>query len=222
MIGQPYRVSYARSTSSGSAAPPDTRIRSSDRSDTPGWSSSAMYIAGTPWNTVTPSRRMTSSARPASNRGIRVSRPPAWIVALSAQVWPNAWYSGSAPRTTSSTPSASIRATVSALLPRFAWVSSMPFGRPVVPALYRMTAVSSAVLGTGSPGGIVRSSRRNSPGTTNMKSVRVPAVPASTVSAYACQAITSRAAQSSTYAAISRRFSSGSSGTTTAPARRTP
>nr|WP_262403345.1 hypothetical protein [Actinomadura sp. CNU-125] len=52
--------------------------------------------------------------------------------------------------------------------------------------------------------------------------MRVPSVPASTVSAYACQAITNRAAQSPRYAAISRRFSSGSSGTTTAPIRRMP
>ncbi|OLT13985.1 hypothetical protein BJF79_19435 [Actinomadura sp. CNU-125] len=138
-------------------------------SDTAGWSSSAMNIAGTPWNTVTPSRRITSSARAASNRSRSVSRPPAQIVAFSAHVCPNAWYSGSAPSTTSSTPSPCIRATVAAFPPRFACVSSIPFVGPVVPALYRSTAVSSPdVRATSSSGGAPRSSRPNSPGTTNM------------------------------------------------------
>ena len=46
-----------------------------------GWLSSAMYIVGTPSNTVTRSRWITSSTRPASKRGTRliVAEPDAQV-----------------------------------------------------------------------------------------------------------------------------------------------
>ena len=62
-----------------------------------------------------------------------------------------------------------------------------------------MTAVSPARPGDDlGSAGTPRSSRRNSSGTTKKQSVPVPAVPASAVSAKACQAISSRAPQSPT------------------------
>ena len=48
--------------------------------------------------------------------------------------WPKEWNSGSAPRTTESElTSQVVRETISALRARFVWVSSAPFGLPVVP-----------------------------------------------------------------------------------------
>ena len=120
-------------TSTGIAAPPETQTLSDDVSGSPGWLSIAVYIVGTPSNTVTRSRSMISSARPASKRGSSVSVPPTAIVAFSAQVCPKAWNSGSAPSVTVSASRSNSSTAVATLRIRFACVSCAPFGEPVVP-----------------------------------------------------------------------------------------
>ena len=62
----------------------------------------ALYIVGTPWNTVTPSRSMISSAFSGSKRGIIVTVAPTETALFIVQVWPKEWKSGSAPSSTSS------------------------------------------------------------------------------------------------------------------------
>jgi len=92
------------------------------------------YIVGTPSNTVTWSRPITSSAFVASNRGTRVRHAPERTDALSPQVSPKQWNSGRQPITTSfSLSSTRVSALSAALVVMFRWVSSAPFGWPVVP-----------------------------------------------------------------------------------------
>ena len=111
------------------------------------WCSIAAYIVGTPSKMVTLSRPMISRALPASNRGSSVRLPPAKIVAFRPQVRPKTWNSGRQPMVTSPGPAFSrVAAVSSALRVRFAWVSSAPLGRPVVPEVYRITAVVAAGL----------------------------------------------------------------------------
>ena len=93
----------------------------------------AWYIVGTPWNTVTLSRWMISSALAGSKRGTIDSIPPTAIVAFRPHVWPKEWNSGSAPRTTSSAVVWARSIIPLALARRLAWVSSAPLGLPVVP-----------------------------------------------------------------------------------------
>ena len=93
----------------------------------------AENIVGTPSKTVTLSRSMICSAFSGSKRGISVSVPPLAMQQLSAQVCPKEWNSGSAPRTTSLSPSSKSPRATRTLLERFEWVSSAPFGFPVVP-----------------------------------------------------------------------------------------
>ena len=93
-----------------------------------------MYIVGTPWKSVTRSRAMISSAFAGSKRGSIVTVLPLATLAFIVHVCPNEWKSGSAPRSTSSRESvASVPATVPQLRRRLPWVSSAPFGLPVVP-----------------------------------------------------------------------------------------
>ncbi len=76
---------------------------------------------------------MISSALSGSKRGISVRQPPATIVAFSPQVWPKEWKSGSAPRIIASPSIPNSSTATSAFLRMLAWVSSAPFGVPVVP-----------------------------------------------------------------------------------------
>ena len=77
---------------------------------------------------------MTSSARAGSKRGISVSAAPTETAALSPQVCPKEWNSGSAPSSTSSSvATASCFAAISQFVRRLSCVSSAPFGVPVVP-----------------------------------------------------------------------------------------
>ena len=95
--------------------------------------SSATYIVGTPWKTVTRSRSMIAIALPASKRGSSVSVPPTAIVAFNAHVWPKAWKNGSAPRVTLVSSRSNSSTAAATLRIRLAWVSWAPFGLPVVP-----------------------------------------------------------------------------------------
>ena len=128
--------SKARISSAGIAAPPDMHRRSVEVSAVSAESawSIALYIVGTPWKIVTRSRAMISSAFSGSKRGSIVTVAPLSTLEFIVHVCPNEWNSGSAPRRTSSLESlARVLPVAAQLRPRFAWVSSAPFGLPVVP-----------------------------------------------------------------------------------------
>ena len=92
------------------------------------------YIVGTPSKMVTWSRPIRSSAAAPSKRGSSVRHAPDSTDAFSPHVCPKTWNSGSPPITTSSgVASSRVRAEVRAFVRRLAWVSSAPFGEPVVP-----------------------------------------------------------------------------------------
>ena len=83
---------------------------------------------------MTPSRSTISSALSPSKRGIMVTQAPAVTAAFIVQVWPKVWNRGSAPSSTSSgEKSPRVLTTVRQFFSRFSWVSSAPFGWPVVP-----------------------------------------------------------------------------------------
>ena len=132
----PNCASNARSTSTGSDAPPEMHVRSEEVSGRwpRGTASIALYIVGTPRKTLTRSRSIIASALAGSKRGSSVRQAPAIRPAFIAAVWPKLWNSGSAPRITSSSVSRiSVSSFVFAFTYRFACVSSAPFGLPVVP-----------------------------------------------------------------------------------------
>ena len=143
---QPNFSSKPRRTSTGSAAPPETHTRSvAALAGSPsGRYSMAAYMVGTPSKTVTLSRCVMSSALAGSNLGSSVSVAAFATEAFSPQVSPNTWNSGRQPMTTlSGVPSSSVRAVTVALPVSPSWVSSAPLGLPVVPEVYKMTALSS-------------------------------------------------------------------------------
>lgn len=91
-------------------------------------------MVGTPWKVLTCSRTMISMARAASKRGIRTSVAPARQVELRETVCPKAWKSGRAPRTVSSgRMSLASKALTVAFITMLKWLSTAPFGTPVVP-----------------------------------------------------------------------------------------
>ena len=91
-------------------------------------------MVGTPSKTVTRWPAMIRRACAASNRGSRVRHAPDATATLSATVCPNTWNSGRPPNITSSGPAWTMSARdTSVLLMRLPWVSSAPFGCPVVP-----------------------------------------------------------------------------------------
>ena len=159
---QPNFSSNPRRISSGSEAPPEMQVRSVAvwAGSPSGACSMAAYMVGTPSKIVTVSRWMISSALAPSNLGSSVSVPPAATVAFSPQVRPKTWNSGRQPIVTSSVPFCSrVRVTRSALLVMLAWVSWAPFGLPVVPEVYKMTASSSPPRPDCSPAGTCPASR---------------------------------------------------------------
>ena len=112
-------------------------------------------MVGTPSNTVTRSRSITCSAAAGLNLGISVRQAPDTTAAFSPQVCPKLWNSGRQPITTSSGPrSSSVVAVTEAFFRMLACVSSAPFGVPVVPEVYRITAVSSSARGATSGAGV--------------------------------------------------------------------
>ena len=93
----------------------------------------ALYIVGTPANSVTLSRSMISSAFAGSKRGMNVSVAPDSAHAFMQHVWPKEWNSGSAPSTTSPSSVWNSPCDAFALASMFSCVSSAPLGWPVVP-----------------------------------------------------------------------------------------
>jgi hypothetical protein len=79
---------------------------------------------------------------------MRVTVEPLATAALRQQVWPNAWKKGRQPMMTSSGPRCSrVDATIAAFPCRLPWVSSAPFGVPVVPEVYDAAGLQHAVIG---------------------------------------------------------------------------
>ena len=109
-------------------------------------------MVGTASSTVTRSRRIRSIALAGSKRANSESPAPAAIAAFIAQVIPNTWNSGKQASTTSSSVSFTRRRTMTSWFePRLPWVSSAPFGVPVVPEVCSTTAVSESARSTGLP-----------------------------------------------------------------------
>jgi len=92
-----------------------------------------MHIVGTPRKTWTFSRANRSRAAFASNRSTRATDAPAASVMFSAADMPKTCASGAPPNTTSSCVTASSLPSVVATMRSPVWVSSAPFGPPVVP-----------------------------------------------------------------------------------------
>ena len=97
--------------------------------------SRAMHMVGTPRKTVVLLSRISSSAAAASKRGISATQAPREIAGFITPDWPRTWESGAAPKTTSpgiqSQQRPGQRTRPSRRSP--SWVSSAPFGSPVVP-----------------------------------------------------------------------------------------
>ena len=130
----PYLSSKVRMTSSGSDAPPDTATRSADRSrPVMSCCARACSMVGTPPITVHRSASMASSTAAGWKRGRIDRQPPYRTNTLITDDSPNTWKNGSTASTTSSlrTPN-SPPATVQFMY-SWKWVSSAPFGLPVVP-----------------------------------------------------------------------------------------
>ena len=91
-------------------------------------------MVGTPAKSVTRSRATIAAASSGVKRGSKVKLPPTARVAFWMQVWPKEWKRGSVARATSSAQTGTRRGTtIVQLTRRFEWVSSAPFGLPVVP-----------------------------------------------------------------------------------------
>ena len=108
--------------------------------------SSDQYIVGTPEKAVTFSLIIVSMTALGSKRGRSTIVEPLNRNAFIWTVWANEWNSGRA--TSDTTPSrgsngSAISREIIALVSILLWVSSAPLGLPVVPDVYRMTAVSS-------------------------------------------------------------------------------
>ena len=92
-------------------------------------------MVGTPAKSVMASRSMISKADFGSKRGNNEKLPPAAMVAFWMQVCPNEWKRGSVASALSSlrSSSTSLGTTNAQLRKRLLWLSSAPFGCPVVP-----------------------------------------------------------------------------------------
>ena len=100
--------------------------------------SSAQYIVGTPVQKPTCSRSIVSSTAAGSKRGSSTIRMPCSSPAFIWQVCAVEWNSGSVTSTTSCAMPPRIAGrnmsrVATAFSSMFAWVSSAPFGWPVVP-----------------------------------------------------------------------------------------
>ena len=91
------------------------------------------YMVGTPAKKVTFSCCISESAMRASKRGSSTSVAAAPNPALSCTLWPKEWNSGSVTRWTSCSTVPKTLWLLSAFMTMLAWVSSAPFGVPVVP-----------------------------------------------------------------------------------------
>ena len=90
-------------------------------------------MVGTPMNTVTRSRCMSSRTARGSNRGTSVMVPPSRTQVFMIDDSANTWNSGSATTTVSSAANSNSRPGMSAFMYSVMCDSTAPFGVPVVP-----------------------------------------------------------------------------------------
>ncbi len=121
-------------------------------------------MVGTPGIDVGLVRWIAARTCTASNRGSITISPPFSTVRLRTQVLAKTWKKGSTPRIRSSASwSGSIAFTCRALAVRFWCVSLAPFGVPVVPPVYWISAMSvcgSIATGSGRPSLSVSAEKR--------------------------------------------------------------
>jgi hypothetical protein len=101
-----------------------------------------MNIEGTPSNMVARSRTIAVSTATGSNRGMSDIVHPNRTQTSRMLDIPNTWNNGSTVITMSEGCTPNSRPGISAFMYICMWLSSAPFGRPVVPEVYMMTAVS--------------------------------------------------------------------------------
>src|ERR1035441_590735 len=130
----PYLPSKVRMMSSGSDAPPDTATRSADRSR-PVMSclARACSMVGTPPTTVQRSFSSASRMAAGTKRGTIDRQPPYRTNTLISDERPNTWKKGSTASTTSSARAPNSPPAIVQFMYSWKWVSSAPFGLPVVP-----------------------------------------------------------------------------------------
>jgi hypothetical protein len=180
-------------------------------------------------NTVQPCSVISSSALAASKRSVSTIVAPARKQVSIPQIWPKVWNSGRQPNSTSSgrkskgesIPTVTFMVTLS-------WVSIAPFGRPVVPEVYRITARSSGAHGRWAAIGSARSASRSRRGASHSCSARTVSSGTSAISAPLRPSASSGPAQTRALAPLSRStysispaLSSACIGTTTAPSEST-
>jgi len=91
------------------------------------------YVAGTPIIVVTRFDSISDRARPASNDGSRTTVAPFHHARRGCTFHPPMWYWGSTWSTTSNVVT-SMRWSIERFVQKqLAWVSTAPFGRPLVP-----------------------------------------------------------------------------------------
>src|ERR1035437_2518353 len=130
----PYLPSKVRMMSSGSDAPPDTATRSADRSR-PVMSclARACSMVRTPPTTVQRSFPSASRMAAGTKRGTIDRQPPYRTNTLISDERPNTWKKGSTASTTSSARAPNSPPAIVQFMYSWKWVSSAPFGLPVVP-----------------------------------------------------------------------------------------
>ena len=131
---------------SGTGAPPQMSMRIEVRSASLNGGTWLMNrnIAGTPKIVVTPYFGTSASAATGSKLRWRTISPPFCSVSSVVTLSPPMWNSGANTSVTSSSRMSSVLAALALFHQKLACVSIAPFGRPVVPEVYMMTATASA------------------------------------------------------------------------------
>lgn len=171
-------------------------------------------MVGTPAMMVSRSRRSISSIDAGSNRASNDIEPPTVKVAIMTDAWPNTWNSGSPVPVRSALEARLLSAPISPADSRFPTVSWAPFGRPVVPEVYRMAAVSSRSRSTTPAGAAVT----DAPGDNVQEGTESVAAASATAGPRACHAIANEHPASPRTYSTSARVDIVLTGTTTQPA----
>ena len=111
-----------------------------------------MYMLGTAASTDTRAASIRLSAWSGVKRGSKATVAQAAKAAFIDTVWPKAWNRGRPPKMTSSAVKPKTFTQLRAFEKIFAWLRVAPFGRPVVPEVYRITAGSCSFTTAGASG----------------------------------------------------------------------
>ena len=121
-------------TSPGIESPPDTPTRKAERSRSEvSVFSNSWYMVGTPAKIVHRCRSIASTAAAISKRGTSATVPPKRTATLSTLDSPKMWKRGRTARPTSSSRNSKTSPPTVQFMYSWKWVSSAPFGLPVVP-----------------------------------------------------------------------------------------